>query len=131
MNAFVAFTLVATLGLTWPQAMGVIVIEGVVISILVLTGFREAVLNAIPMDLKRAIGIGIGLFLAIIGLVNGGIVVNSDATLITLNPKRARPATCTRSRTSWRRSSPGTSFTGCSPSGTELRPVEGGASAPL
>jgi AGZA family xanthine/uracil permease-like MFS transporter len=52
----------------------------------VLTGFREAVLNAIPMDLKRAIGIGIGLFLAIIGLVNGGIVVNSDATLITLNP---------------------------------------------
>ena len=51
-----------------------------------LTGFREAVLNAIPMDLKRAIGIGIGLFLAIIGLVNGGIVVNSEATLITLNP---------------------------------------------
>ena len=85
LNAFVTFTLVATLGLTWPQAMGVIVIEGVIISILVLTGFREAVLNAIPMDLKRAIGIGIGLFLAIIGLVNGGIVVNSDATLITLN----------------------------------------------
>jgi adenine/guanine/hypoxanthine permease len=86
LNAFVAFTLVATLGLTWPQAMGVIAIEGVIITLLVLTGFREAVLNAIPMDLKRAIGIGIGLFLAIIGLVNGGIVVNSDATLITLNP---------------------------------------------
>jgi len=85
LNAFVAFTLVATLGLTWPEAMGVIVIEGALISILVLTGFREAVLNAIPMDLKRAIAIGIGLFLAIIGLVNGGIVVNSDATLITLN----------------------------------------------
>ena len=66
--------------------MGVIVIEGAIITLLVLTGFREAVLNAIPMDLKRAIGIGIGLFLAIIGLVNGGIVVNSDATLITLNP---------------------------------------------
>jgi adenine/guanine/hypoxanthine permease len=85
LNAFVAFTLVATLGLTWPQAMGVIAIEGVVITLLVLTGFREAVLNAIPMDLKRAIGIGIGLFLAIIGLVNGGIVVASPATLITLN----------------------------------------------
>jgi hypothetical protein len=69
LNAFVTFTLVATLGLTWPQAMGVIVIEGAVITLLVLTGFREAVLNAIPMDLKRAIGIGIGLFLAIIGLV--------------------------------------------------------------
>lgn len=86
LNAFVAFTLVATLGLTWPQAMGVIAIEGVIITLLVLTGFREAVLNAIPMDLKRAIGIGIGLFLAIIGLVNGGIVVGSPATLITLNP---------------------------------------------
>lgn len=86
LNAFVAFTLVATLGLTWPQAMGVIAIEGAIITLLVLTGFREAVLNAIPMDLKRAIGIGIGLFLAIIGLVNGGIVVASPATLITLNP---------------------------------------------
>jgi adenine/guanine/hypoxanthine permease len=86
LNAFVTFTLVATLGLTWPEAMGVIAIEGIVISVLVLTGFREAILNAIPMDLKRAIGIGIGLFLAIIGLVNGGIVVKSDATLITLNP---------------------------------------------
>jgi AGZA family xanthine/uracil permease-like MFS transporter len=86
LNAFVAFTLVATLGLTWPEAMGVIAIEGIVISLLVLTGFREAVLNAIPMDLKRAIGIGIGLFLAIIGLVNGGVVVASPATLITLNP---------------------------------------------
>ena len=86
LNAFVTFSLVATLGLTWPQAMGVIVIEGAIITLLVLTGFREAVLNAIPMDLKRAIGIGIGLFLAIIGLVNGGIVVASPATLITLNP---------------------------------------------
>jgi AGZA family xanthine/uracil permease-like MFS transporter len=86
LNAFVAFTLVATLGLTWPEAMGVILIEGIVISILVLTGFREAVLNAIPMDLKRAIGIGIGLFLSIIGLVNGGIVVAGTGTVVTLAP---------------------------------------------
>jgi AGZA family xanthine/uracil permease-like MFS transporter len=84
LNGFVAFTLVATLGLTWPEAMGVIVIEGLVISVLVLTGFREAVLNAIPIDLKRAIGIGIGLFLAIIGLHNGGIVVSGQATPITI-----------------------------------------------
>ena len=89
LNAFVAFTLVGTLGLTWPQAMGVIVAEGAIIAILVLTGFREAEMNAIPMDLKRSIGIGIGLFLAIIGLVNGGIVVDSPATLITLNPSLA------------------------------------------
>jgi AGZA family xanthine/uracil permease-like MFS transporter len=86
LNAFVTFTLVATLGLTWPEAMGVIAIEGIVISVLVLTGFREAVLNAIPMDLKRAIGIGIGLFLAIIGLVNGGIVVAGSGTVVTLAP---------------------------------------------
>jgi AGZA family xanthine/uracil permease-like MFS transporter len=75
LNGFVAFTLVGGLGLTWPQAMGVIVVEGLIITALVVTGFREAVLNAIPMDLKRSIGIGIGLFLAIIGFVNGGIVV--------------------------------------------------------
>ncbi|MFN2544839.1 MAG: NCS2 family permease [Actinomycetota bacterium] len=87
LNAFVAFTLVATLGLTWREAMGVIVIEGLVITVLVLTRFREAVLNAIPMDLKRAIGVGIGLFIAFIGLVNAGIVVHPEAgTIVTLNP---------------------------------------------
>jgi AGZA family xanthine/uracil permease-like MFS transporter len=75
LNAFVAFTLVAGLGLSYPEAMGVIVVEGLLITVLVLTGFRNAVLNAIPMDLKRAIAIGIGLFLTIIGLVNAGIVV--------------------------------------------------------
>ncbi|HEV8572781.1 MAG TPA: NCS2 family permease [Actinomycetota bacterium] len=87
LNAFVAFTLVGTHGLTWPEAMGVIVIEGLVIAALVLTGFREAVMNAIPMDLKRAIGIGIGLFIAFIGLVNAGIVIHPEAgTIVTLNP---------------------------------------------
>lgn len=86
LNAFVAFTLVGTLGLSWPEAMGVIVIEGLIITVLVLTGFREAVLNAIPMDLKRAIGIGIGLFIAFIGLVNAGVVVHPDAgTIVALN----------------------------------------------
>lgn len=87
LNAFVAFTLVAGYGLSWPDAMGVIVIEGLVIAALVLTGFREAVLNAIPMDLKRAIGIGIGLFIAFIGLVNAGVVIHPDGgTIVTLNP---------------------------------------------
>ncbi|MGH2526062.1 MAG: solute carrier family 23 protein, partial [Actinomycetota bacterium] len=86
LNAFVAFTLVAAAGLSWEQAMGVIVIEGLVIAALVLTGFREAVLNAIPMDLKRAIGIGIGLFIAFIGLVDAGIVIHpeSGAPIVTL-----------------------------------------------
>src|SRR2546428_6750857 len=87
LNAFVAFTLVAgPSSLTWPQAMGVIVAEGIVITALVLTGFREAVLNAIPMDLKRAIGIGIGMFIAFIGLVNGGIVIPGQGTPVTINP---------------------------------------------
>jgi AGZA family xanthine/uracil permease-like MFS transporter len=87
LNAFVAFTLVAAAGLTWEQAMGVIVIEGLVIAALVLTGFREAVLNAIPMDLKRAIGIGIGLFIAFIGLsVDAPIVTQGEGTILTLDP---------------------------------------------
>jgi adenine/guanine/hypoxanthine permease len=86
LNAFVAFTLVGTLGLTWPEAMGVIVIEGLIITVLVLTGFREAVLSAIPMDLKRAIGIGIGLFIAFIGLVNAGIVIHPEGgTIVALS----------------------------------------------
>jgi adenine/guanine/hypoxanthine permease len=82
LNAYVAFSLVLADRLTWPQAMGVIVVEGLVISILVMTGFREAVLNAIPMDLKRAIGIGIGLFIAFIGLVNAGVVVHPEGTIV-------------------------------------------------
>src|SRR6266498_2103664 len=87
LNAFVAFTLVAANGLTWPQAMGVIVVEGLAITALVLTGFREAVLNAIPMDLKRAIGIGIGMFIAFIGFVNAGVVVHPEAgTIVSINP---------------------------------------------
>jgi AGZA family xanthine/uracil permease-like MFS transporter len=75
LNAFVAFGLVATDGLTWPQAMGVIVAEGILITIFVLTNVREKIMNAIPMDLKRAIGIGIGLFIALIGLAEAGVVI--------------------------------------------------------
>jgi adenine/guanine/hypoxanthine permease len=86
LNAFVTFTLVGTFQLTWPQAMGVVVWEGLMITLLVLTRFREYVMNAIPMDLKRAIGVGIGAFIAFVGLKNAGIVVPNDATLVTLNP---------------------------------------------
>ena len=84
LNAFVAFTLVVTNGLSFPEAMGVIVVEGLLITALVLTGVREAIMNAIPMDLKRAIGIGIGAFIALIGLVNAGIVTNTGATPLSL-----------------------------------------------
>ena len=75
LNAVVAFQLVGAEGLTPPEAMGVVVAEGILITILVLTGFREAVLNAIPVELKKAIGAGIGLFITIIGFANSGMVV--------------------------------------------------------
>jgi adenine/guanine/hypoxanthine permease len=75
LNAVVAFQLVAGQGLTYPEAMGVVVTEGLIITVLVLTGFREAVLVAIPVELKQAIGAGIGLFITIIGFANSGIVV--------------------------------------------------------
>ena len=87
LNAFVAFTLVAADGLSFPQAMGVIVVEGILITIFVLTGVREMILNAIPMDLKRAIGIGIGAFIALIGLINAGVVTNQGATPLALAPE--------------------------------------------
>ena len=79
LNAVVAFQLVASAGLTWAQAMGVIVVEGLLIGVLVLTGFREAVMNAIPLALKQAIGVGIGLFIAFIGFVISGFVGKPDA----------------------------------------------------
>jgi AGZA family xanthine/uracil permease-like MFS transporter len=75
LNAVVAFQLVGAQGLTFPEAMGVVVTEGIIITVLVLTGFREAVLEAIPVELKKAIGAGIGLFIAIIGFAGSGLVV--------------------------------------------------------
>lgn len=83
LNAFVAYTLVGG-GLTFPQAMGVIVVEGALITVLVLTGVREAIVDAIPMDLKRAIGIGIGAFIALIGFVNAGVVTPEGATPLAI-----------------------------------------------
>ena len=84
LNAIVAFTLILGLGLTWQQAMAVVVLEGLLVTILVLTNLREAVMNAIPMSLKFAIAVGIGLFIAFIGLKNGGIVVQDPATYLAL-----------------------------------------------
>src|SRR3954466_12844176 len=84
LNPFVAFSLVGSDHLSWPDAMGVIVAEGLIITALVLVGFREAVINAIPHDIKLAIGIGIGLFIATIGLVDAGIVVKGSGTVVTL-----------------------------------------------
>lgn len=74
-SAIVAFTFIAGRGLTVAGAMGVIVIEGVVITLLVVIGLREAIMAAVPLSLKRSIGVGIGLFILFIGFVNGGLIV--------------------------------------------------------
>jgi AGZA family xanthine/uracil permease-like MFS transporter len=71
-NALLAFTIAPLM--TWPQAMGLILVEGVVIALLVLTGFRTAVFRAVPRSLRSGISIGIGLFIVFVGLVDGGIV---------------------------------------------------------
>jgi adenine/guanine/hypoxanthine permease len=76
-NGAVAFGLVLGQGLTPAGAMGVIVLEGLVVLVLVLVGLREAVMNAVPLGLKRAIGVGIGLFILFIGLVDAGIIINN------------------------------------------------------
>ncbi|MFM7245921.1 MAG: NCS2 family permease, partial [Actinomycetota bacterium] len=77
LNAFVAFGLVGARGLTWPEAMGVFVIEGILIAILVLVGLREKIMLAFPDGLRRAIGAGIGAFIAVIGLHDAGIVLSA------------------------------------------------------
>jgi AGZA family xanthine/uracil permease-like MFS transporter len=73
-NGIVAFGLILSLGLTPAAAMGVIVWEGLVVTVLVLVGLREAIMNAVPLALKRAIGVGIGLFILFIGFVDGGLI---------------------------------------------------------
>jgi len=83
-NAIVVFTIIFGLGMSWQQAMGIIVIEGIIVTIFVLTGLRSMIMRAIPMGLKYAIGVGIGLFIAFIGAQEAGFVGISSATAVTL-----------------------------------------------
>jgi AGZA family xanthine/uracil permease-like MFS transporter len=85
LNGVVAFGLILTRGLSWQGAMGVIVIEGVVIALLVLVGLREAVMNAVPASLKRAIAVGIGLFILFIGAVDAGLVKSTGIPVPPVN----------------------------------------------
>jgi adenine/guanine/hypoxanthine permease len=78
LNGVVAGQLVAGNGLTWPEAMGVVVAEGLIILVLVLTRFRQAVMDSVPFALKTAIAAGIGLFITIIGLVDAGFVTATN-----------------------------------------------------
>jgi len=84
LNAVVAFSIVLGAGVPWQVGMSVVFVEGVIIFLLVMTGLREAIMDAIPLDLKRAIGVGIGLFISFIGLKSGGLVVANDVTLLSL-----------------------------------------------
>jgi adenine/guanine/hypoxanthine permease len=77
LNAFVAFGIAKLPEMTWADAMGLVVLEGIIILVLVLTGFRKAVFHAIPAQLKTAISVGIGLFITIVGLVDAGVVRKS------------------------------------------------------
>ena len=81
-NAAVAFGLTLGAGLTIEGAMGVILWEGIVVTVLVLLGLREAVMEAIPNSLKYSIGVGIGLFILFIGLVNGGLVRSGEGVIV-------------------------------------------------
>lgn len=85
LNTLVAVTLVGQQGLTWPEAMGLVVIDGIIICILAVTGFRTAVFNAIPDSMKVAMSVGIGMFIAMIGLVDAGFVRRvPDAAMTTV-----------------------------------------------
>ena len=83
-NAIVAFSLTGR-GLSPAGAMGVIVLEGLLVTLAVVVGLREAIMNAVPLSLKRAIGVGIGLFILFIGFANGGLVTAGSGTLVTIS----------------------------------------------
>jgi len=84
LNAFFAYTVVIGYGIPWETALAGVLASGIIFIFLTLSGLREKIINSIPANLKLAVGAGIGLYIAFIGLVNGGIVVNNDATLVGL-----------------------------------------------
>ena len=89
LNAFFAYTLVISMGYTWQEALAAVLLEGVVFIILTIFKVRQAIVDCIPLDLRYSISVGIGLFIAFIGLKNGGIIVSSPATMTALGPWNA------------------------------------------
>lgn len=84
LNAFFVFTVCLTMGYSWQFALTAILIEGILFILMTVTKIRTLIVDAIPATLKRAIGAGIGLFIAFIGLKNAGIIVQNDATFVTI-----------------------------------------------
>ena len=92
LNAFFAYTVCLTMGYSWQFALTAVLIEGLIFILLTVTNLREKIVDAIPVTLKNAIGAGIGLFISFIGLQNAGIIVNNDATLISMGDITSGPA---------------------------------------
>ena len=92
LNAFFAFTVVLGMGISWKIALTAVFLEGVLFIILSLFNVREAIIKAIPSNLKKAVAAGIGLFICFIGFQNAGIIVNNDATLVGLGNLTHGPA---------------------------------------
>ena len=84
LNAFFVYSVCMGMGYSWQFALTAVLIEGLIFIVLTLTNLREAIVNAIPMSLRNAIGAGIGLFIAFIGLKSAGVVVSDEATLVAL-----------------------------------------------
>lgn len=82
LNSMVAYTIVQIPGMTWADGMGIIVLEGIVVLLLVVTGARQAIFNAVPQMLRTAISVGIGLFVALIGMVNAGLIRPGNGTIL-------------------------------------------------
>ena len=83
LNAYFSYTVVLTMGYSWQLALMAVFVEGIIFIVLSLTNVREGIFNAIPMTLKSAVSVGIGLFVAFVGLQNAKLIVNSDSTLVT------------------------------------------------
>ena len=92
LNAFFAFTVVLTMGYSWQLALTAVFLEGIVFILMSLLNIREAIVKSIPKNIKSAVSVGIGLFIAFIGLQNAGIIVNNDATLVSLGSITKGPA---------------------------------------
>ena len=84
LNAFFAYYVCGVLGLHWTVALGAVFFSGILFLILTFGGIRQAIINCVPRNLKFAIGVGIGLFIAFIGLKGTGIIISDPATFITL-----------------------------------------------
>lgn len=92
LNAFFAYTVCLTMGYSWQFALTAVLIEGIIFILLTVSNLREKIVNALPASLKLAIGGGIGLFIAFLGLQNAGIIVNNDTTLVGLGDITSGPA---------------------------------------